>query len=326
MSLAQWRKEKLEKERYRKKEAKKGNYIHMDIIANLGGGVVAAGIQPTLTAKLEKEMAEAQGDPKEAQRVLDAITAAKKKDPKLKTLVGTDGWLDQYVAERSERPFWKTQMKTMSKDDIAKVKKEWRDKARKGIENTGMDPWIPGAQYDPRNHKISVPEKQKTEAIFQHERGHATKGLGKSVLQSRVVRGGGALAGLGLTIKSYLTSRDAFYHKDLKKREQGYKDSRNEALAGLGLAAGPTLAEEARATWHAKKYMGKRGWKGMKQLLPAYGTYLNALVVPAGFSVAALEYQRRKAGKERKAQEQKRGLTIKRKKSNIPAHLRRKAA
>jgi len=156
------------------------------------------------------------------------------------------------------------------------------------------------AQYRPHSHTILVPKRQATEAIFEHEAGHAKKGLGKKVLQSKAVKFGLPTLGLGAGLKSFLSADKAYKAKSNKEKEKQYRKARNELGAAVGLTAGPTLLEEARASANALKQMKGKRLKALKQLVPAYGTYAAKPLAVAAGGMSALDYYRRKAKKAQK--------------------------
>jgi len=153
------------------------------------------------------------------------------------------------------------------------------------------------AQYRPNTHSILVPKGQATEAIFEHEAGHAKKGLGKKVLQSKAVKFGLPTLGLGAAVKSFLSAEKGYKAKDNKEKEKQYRKARNEIGAGMGLISGPQLLEEGRATKNALIQMKGKRLQALKQLAPAYMTYASKPLATGLSGMAALEYYRRKAKK-----------------------------
>jgi len=123
-----------------------------------------------------------------------------------------------------------------------------------------------GEHFNPATRTISL-RPRTSAAVAAHELGHAT---GRNVplkaygVSKRVVYGGAPML--------------ANVFLDPESRAA-------KAMPWVGAAGSlPVLAEEGRATWRAMKALRRAGlsrWTGVKQLAPAFGTYLLGAAVPA---------------------------------------------
>lgn len=171
-----------------------------------------------------------------------------------------------------------------------RLSKEYLDPLRKKLEERASK----GANYHPETHSIRNPATMAEEEILRHEAGHARKGLAKTVLHSSLVRKGLPLAGAVPTIMSFKSADRGYKNKS----SDDYRKARNELGLAGALITGPTLVDEARASFNALKDMPGRRMKAFKEILgPAYATYASTLATPFIAGTAALEYYRRKNAK-----------------------------
>jgi len=276
-------------------ELKKGNIRYADQLAAAGGVLAGNKLSAAGGKMLFKNVAERRrnaiantGDAvtaDNAAKFRKALDKVKKRDPSLKVAVGSLPVFDSITDELNKK------YDTKIKNSKSKFMKEYYS-ARKAIEERMMRSG--GAHYSPNAHTIRLPKSMATEAILEHEAGHATKDFAKKFLQKG--RTPMALAGTVTALKSAMTADRAYKGKG-KKRADDYRKARNEAALSAGLIAAPTLAEEARATGYALKRMKGKRMKALKQLAPAYATYVGKLGAPAAAPIAALEYYRRKHSK-----------------------------
>lgn len=140
----------------------------------------------------------------------------------------------------------------------------------------------PIAAYFPASHRVVSPLRA-SEATLAHEVGHA-KGKGRGLLQDLAVRTGRPM--------SRMNSLAEVYSAGVKKPSMI-----PGALQLVGSV--PQLAEEARASGHALRYLFKEHGvaKGLQKglsLAPAFGTYLQSAVSP----LAIAAYRRRSLARE----------------------------
>lgn len=159
------------------------------------------------------------------------------------------------------------------------------------IEDIAREMGVEGLQYEhgatpayyPADHTIVYNPKRTHESFLAHEVGHA-KGGGKGNLLKATVATNKHLQGTLAPLTAYASGA----------KKPSYIPAGIQAVAGL-----PMLAEEARASGHALKYLiGKHGvGRGLLRgapLLPAYGTYLHAV----GSPLAITALRRRQLAKE----------------------------
>lgn len=164
--------------------------------------------------------------------------------------------------------------------------------------NVNLGGWSPDGNYNPQDRMLGRSRGQinmgdmQDESVFLHELGHAT-GSGSRSRNARfraglqmaapVARGVGALTGLGAGALAY-TARN---------KEEADRANRvaNMGILAQGLAAAPTLAEEARATIRARGLAKKFGRTlDKKSLGAAYGTYAGAALASMAPSLGAKLY------------------------------------